>query len=433
MTFVNGRRAAWARAVRVLLFSMLLLAALLQLLAVSAPAVRAQETVGSYTVQPGDTLFAIAQRFGVSLESLIAANRITDPNLLVVGQLLVIPGVETQAEIGSIPTDHALASAGETLGTLAVRLGQDPATVAALNNLTLTERLFPGQPVRVPEGSSPAAPLRFGSVEALEIPETLEQGRTGRLVIISNRPLTLTAAWNGLPLRLAPLDAVTRQVALLPVPALIAPGSYPVTVTYTTRAGVPVTLARMVQVADGGYESQIISVPSDRTDLLDPTRVQTELLTVTAAWSGFTPDLVLRVPFSRPIGVEYDTTSPFGTRRTYDSGANSTAGYHAGQDFGAPPGVPVLAPSLAIVALAQQLEVRGNAVILDHGRGVYTGYWHLSEIAVQPGQVVQPGEAIGLVGNTGLSTGAHLHWEMIIYGIAVNPMQFLDEPVFPAR
>ena len=83
--------------------------------------------------------------------------------------------------------------------------------------------------------------------------------------------------------------------------------------------------------------------------------------------------------------------------------------------------------------LAEPLQVRGNAVIIDHGRGVFTGYWHLSEIYVTVGQQVVPGQMIGLVGTTGLSTGAHLHWEFRIYGIAVDPLQFLDEPLIPPQ
>jgi murein DD-endopeptidase MepM/ murein hydrolase activator NlpD len=87
----------------------------------------------------------------------------------------------------------------------------------------------------------------------------------------------------------------------------------------------------------------------------------------------------------------------------------------------------VTVPTTGVVVLAEPLQVRGNAVIIDHGQGVLTGYWHLSEIFVQPGQVVAPGDLLGLVGNTGLSTGAHLHWEMHIYGMAVDPLQFLAE------
>ncbi|MCB0241403.1 MAG: M23 family metallopeptidase, partial [Anaerolineae bacterium] len=81
------------------------------------------------------------------------------------------------------------------------------------------------------------------------------------------------------------------------------------------------------------------------------------------------------------------------------------SGYHTGQDFAAPEGVPVLAPASGTVVLAEPLDVRGNAVVIDHGAGVFTGYWHLSQIDVQAGQQVKPGDQLGLVGTTGLSTG----------------------------
>jgi murein DD-endopeptidase MepM/ murein hydrolase activator NlpD len=68
--------------------------------------------------------------------------------------------------------------------------------------------------------------------------------------------------------------------------------------------------------------------------------------------------------------------------------------------------------------------VRGRAVILDHGRGVFTGFWHLSQIDVTVGQVVGKGQVVGLVGNSGLSTGPHLHWEMRVLGVAVDAFQW---------
>ena len=68
--------------------------------------------------------------------------------------------------------------------------------------------------------------------------------------------------------------------------------------------------------------------------------------------------------------------------------------------------------------------MRGNAVIIDHGCGVYSGFWHLSEIKVAAGDTVAAGDVIGLVGTTGLSTGDHLHWELRVGGIAVDPRQW---------
>jgi murein DD-endopeptidase MepM/ murein hydrolase activator NlpD len=326
---------------------------------------------------------------------------------------------------------RVLADAGETLAAVARRVGADPAVVAALNGREESARLFPGQPVRVPQANAPQEPLRFGAVTAVSISESIEQGRTGRLVVETDRPVVLTANWNGLNLPLAPLETITRQVTLIPAPALIAAETYPLTLTYTTRAGAPVSQRFDVDIVDGGYSRQVISIPSDRTDLLAPDNVAVELEKVITAWTPFTADLVLRNAFARPIAVDYPTSSPFGTRRYYDSGPNSYDGYHAGQDFSAPPGIVVTSPAPGIVTLAEPLSVRGNAVIIDHGRGIFTGYWHLSELDVTVGQSLNTGDVIGLVGNTGLSTGAHLHWEMRVHGIAVDPMQFLSEAAFP--
>lgn len=391
----------------------------------------AQEPTGVYTVVPGDTLGAIASRFGVSLNSVIAANDLADPNVLNVGQILLIPGVAIAPDLSQIVTGVVLARPGDSIAALAARVNADGELIAALNSLTTTARLFPGQPLRVPDALVSDAPLRFGSVVDVDLPSEIAQGRTGRISVETRRPLSLTVTWNGLSLPIAPLDAYTRQVALLPVPALLEAGAYSLTVSYMTSSGANVARSWQVQVPDGGYASQVVSIPVDRQELLAPANVESELAKVGAAWEGATMALSWRAPFAIPISEQYATTSPFGTRRNYDSGVNSMDSFHAGQDFGAPVGVPVTAPAAGVVSLAEPLSIRGNAVILDHGRGVYTGYWHLSELRVTPGQAVNIGDVIGLVGNTGLSTGAHLHWELRIDGVAVDPMQFVDEAIFP--
>jgi murein DD-endopeptidase MepM/ murein hydrolase activator NlpD len=116
------------------------------------------------------------------------------------------------------------------------------------------------------------------------------------------------------------------------------------------------------------------------------------------------------------------TTAPFGQRRSYSGGPVSS--YHSGHDYGADEGVPIYAPITGTVALAEPLQVRGHAVIIDHGLGVFTGFWHLSQIDVSAGQIVGKGELVGLVGNTGLSTGPHLHWEMRVGNVPVDPLQW---------
>jgi murein DD-endopeptidase MepM/ murein hydrolase activator NlpD len=122
--------------------------------------------------------------------------------------------------------------------------------------------------------------------------------------------------------------------------------------------------------------------------------------------------------------VEAAISSYYGTRRSYSGGPYNS--FHGGVDFNAGMGTAVLAPADGVVVLADSLAVRGNAIVLDHGWGLLTGYWHLSSIDVVEGQEVQVGEMIGRVGNTGLSTGAHLHWEVWVGGISVDGRQWLS-------
>ncbi|MCB9147377.1 MAG: peptidoglycan DD-metalloendopeptidase family protein [Caldilineaceae bacterium] len=402
----------------------------------------AQEQVGSYTVVAGDSLSAIAGRFGVTVDDLVALNNIADPALIEVGQVLLIPGAASGETLGEVPTILANALPGETLLALAQRTLQDPAVLSALNNMSDTQRLFPMQPIRLPaNGQLNLAELHLGAIQSVTLPDVLIQGRTGHLLVQSSRPLSLTATWNGLPIAFTPLTSAPltetassaasalTEFALLPVPALLAPGPYTINLRYTARNGFVLQRDWQVTVAEGPYETQDIVLPDEKGGLLEPTLVEDELAKLTQVWSAVTPQLYWTGVFSLPISSEYATTSPFGTRRSYNSGP--VASYHSGQDFGAPEGVTITAPAPGVVALAEPLNVRGNAVLIDHGRGIFTGYWHLSEIKVAVGQQVQTGDVIGLVGTTGLSTGAHLHWELRIYGVGVDPMQFVAEPLIP--
>jgi murein DD-endopeptidase MepM/ murein hydrolase activator NlpD len=94
--------------------------------------------------------------------------------------------------------------------------------------------------------------------------------------------------------------------------------------------------------------------------------------------------------------------------------------YHRGTDFAAPEGDPVYAAAAGRVVFVDHLQVRGNTVIIDHGVGVFTAYNHLSGFSVSEGEMVAVGQQVGQLGRTGLVTGPHLHWEVIVRGVEVD-------------
>ena len=124
--------------------------------------------------------------------------------------------------------------------------------------------------------------------------------------------------------------------------------------------------------------------------------------------------------FHKPLAG--DITSDFGTQRLLNGQLQS---YHRGTDFRAKVGTPVYASNLGIVRLAKNLFFSGNIVIVDHGKGVFTNYAHLSKIQVAAGEHVTRGDQIGLTGATGRVSGPHLHWGVKINGAYVDPLQFL--------
>ena len=113
-------------------------------------------------------------------------------------------------------------------------------------------------------------------------------------------------------------------------------------------------------------------------------------------------------------------TTMFGQGRSINGGP--VGGFHSGADIASQAGTLIQAVAIGRVAWVGEMPIRGNAVIIDHGAGVKTGYHHLQAILVEVDQVVAPGTAIGEMGSTGFSTGPHLHWELTIYGVNVDPM-----------
>jgi murein DD-endopeptidase MepM/ murein hydrolase activator NlpD len=116
--------------------------------------------------------------------------------------------------------------------------------------------------------------------------------------------------------------------------------------------------------------------------------------------------------------------SVYGSLRSYNGGPYNA--FHTGVDFSGGDDRPIMAPAPGVVVFTGPLTVRGNATLIDHGWGVYTGYWHQSSILVQAGDRVTVGQVIGYNGDTGRVTGPHLHWEVWVGGVQVNPMAWVE-------
>ncbi len=150
-------------------------------------------------------------------------------------------------------------------------------------------------------------------------------------------------------------------------------------------------------------------------------RIASEYKEAKRIYAHTTPKSYPTKPFILPI--KSTITDPFGVARIFNG---KLASYHSGTDFRASLGSPVKAINDGVVVLAKMRYYAGGSVIIDHGRGIYSCYYHLSRFKVEPGEKVKRGEIIALSGQSGRVTGPHLHLTIKIKGISVDPMQFLD-------
>jgi murein DD-endopeptidase MepM/ murein hydrolase activator NlpD len=394
--------------------------------AVSEPTPEAPEQPDAYIVLPGDTLIGIAERFSTTVEALMAANDLVDGSLIVAGQRLYLPSSaaaavpEPDAEAEPWTRVH-LARKGETLPFLAFRYGTSVWDLHQSNDLHRLGLLYPGQRLLIPPPLTETE--RIPSLPSLEIrPRPIGQGKTMLIVVSANQPLDLSGSFLGHEL-IFEEDGEVGNWALVGVSALTEAGTYPLHLDIIeVWTGDRLSFDDLLAVEDGGYSTYNVVVPKSRQALLDPTLSKEEGKLIENTVSEASEEKLWKGAFSYPLEGESRTTAPFGQRRSYSGGPVSS--YHTGHDLGADKGTPVYAPAAGTVVKAEQLQIRGRVVILDHGLGVYTGFWHLSEIKVVEGQLVERGELVGLVGNSGLSSGAHLHWEMRVAGVPVDPLQW---------
>jgi len=241
--------------------------------------------------------------------------------------------------------------------------------------------------------------------------------------IQANRPVSLTGFLDGHLLRFAEGASGGWTVVGFGPYAEVRP--YLLQVVAVDRLNQQALVTAAIQVNPVSFGIDYLTIPPALQPLLDPELRRREAERVSKVLSGFTRPPLWHGPFSMP--VQDAVTSPYGVGRSYNG--QPVTSFHGGVDIRGDMGMPVYAANHGRVALAEKTQVRGNLVILDHGLGVYTAYAHLSEIKVAPDQMVQQGEIIGRVGSTGLVTGPHLHWEVVVGGVPVEPLEWTQRTI----
>ncbi len=266
----------------------------------------------------------------------------------------------------------------------------------------------------------PLTPATAPSTGVSFQPAQLPQGGTA-VVYLNETAVNATLTFGG---RQYPMvQAGNRWWAIIGVGAFTQPGLAPVTIAYTASAGAAVrTITQSLTITDRDFPVSYITLEPGTASLLAPDIVNNEIAQRAAIFSGYTTQKLWNGPFRRP--AEGPLSDGYGEGRSYN-GAPVTD-YHKGTDFIGDIGDPVYAAAAGRVVFTGELKVRGNAIIIDHGMGVFSAYHHLSAISIAQGAIVVPGQRIGSIGSTGLVTGPHMHWEVIVRGVEIDAAYWLS-------
>ncbi len=366
-----------------------------------------------HTVQIGESLALIAERYGVSTESILVANGLSGLNDISAGQQLTIPGAETTEDSTGEVT--YVVKRGDSLYRISLVFGVSVDTLLATNRLSGANAIYPGLVLRIP------APDQVEEENYEQVTHTVRAGQTlSEIAIMYDTSVDRIVAANDLvnPARLS-----IGQVLNIPAPGATARPEGVVTATvHRVQAGETLTeiairygVATHTLAVANGLTTTAELVPGQELSIPDA-QIGINSVAYASVGEGLCEDVELQGTgtgyFARPV-TEYALTQGF-----YST--------HTAVDLAYELGTPVSAADGGTVVFSGWNPTGyGNLVILDHGNGWRTYYAHLDAIFSGCGDWVGRGDILGELGNTGNSSGPHLHFEMLRFGTAVNPVGYI--------
>lgn len=254
---------------------------------------------------------------------------------------------------------------------------------------------------------------QFLAQDSASTPATF-QVENGKTIILS------TKAQNPKPIKINqktyswiphPTDK-SQKIAILSIP-------------YRTPVStIPLENGASIQVVAGNYTKEQIQASPNKVkpNPKNQERIKQEREEANQIYSNYSQERLWDSVFIYPM--QSVITSPFGSARVFN---NELKSYHSGTDFRAKIGTEIYASNRGKVVIAKNRFLAGGSVVLDHGEGIFSMYYHCSELKVGVGQIVEKGDLIALSGATGRVSGPHLHFGILVRGAQVDPLDFIAQ------
>jgi murein DD-endopeptidase MepM/ murein hydrolase activator NlpD len=252
-------------------------------------------------------------------------------------------------------------------------------------------------------------------------PKEVSQGGVVEIRVFASDLADIKALWRGREIAFFPTEGV--YTALLGMDLEERPGTIGIILEGWTRGGEKRKRPITFRVREKAFPSESLKVPPpfDRIDEATLKRIERERAELDRLWAITSLRRLWERRFVAPVSG--GITSPFGLRRVINGSARAP---HSGVDLKAAMGTEVVASNHGQVVLRDEFFFSGKSLVLDHGNGLYTMYFHLADFNVNKNAYVRKADLIGWAGMTGRVTGPHLHWGARLNGARVDPFQLIE-------